>query len=207
VDLPTDLLNIDCGATGNIVDAAGLPWVPDAAYIPTGSNHQGLLLPTDSTFASLTELNSLRAFADTRAKNCYSLPVVKNSTYFLRAAFFYGNYDNTANPPSFQMSIEATVVENIVTTSTGVLYTEILYLSQSNVTYLCLLRDATNGTPFVSSISLRQVTDVYDEFNLYLGDFKYMTIRTRINFGGSALVRYRALVHLLSLQIRISVVV
>lgn len=188
----TGFLNIDCGSTISYVDPiTGIQWVPDSDYIPelSGQNHQNRP-PTDTTYSDLTELKTLRAFDDLRAKNCYALPVKKNSTYLLRASFFYGNYDNTAKPPTFQVSVEATIVENITTSSTGLVYTELFYISQSNVTFLCLLRDASKSTPFISAISLKPVEKLYKKFDEYLGQLEYMTIRTRLNFGGSALVRY-----------------
>lgn len=186
----SEALNIDCGATTGYTDAAGLIWVPDDEFIPgtTGTTHQ-LDPPSDSLFAGLTELKSLRAFSPSKAKNCYRLPVNKNTTYMVRASFYYGSYDNSSTPPTFQLSLEATIVEKIAPTSTGVVYKELLYNSQSNVTYLCLVRDATNSPSFISAISLRPVTDVYDRFNRYLAYTKYMTTQARINYGGSTLVR------------------
>ena len=185
-------LYIDCGSTTSYVDPiTGIYWLPDSDYIPelSGQNHQNLLI-TDSTFSDLSELKTLRAFDDLRAKNCYALPVKKNSTYLLRASFYYGNYDNTAKPPTFQVSVEATIVDNITTSSTELVYTELYYISQSNVTFLCLLPDASKSTPFISAINLRPVDNLYKTFDEFLGQQKYMTTRTRVDFGGSALIRY-----------------
>ena len=124
-------------------------------------------------------------------KNCSALPVKKSLTYLLRASVCHGNYDNAAMPPSFQISVETTIVENITTSSTELVYTELLDTAQSNVTFLCLLRNNSSLlNPFISALSMKPIENLYEKFNEYLAAIKYMTIRTRLNFGGSALIRY-----------------
>jgi hypothetical protein len=70
-----------------------ISWVPDAPeYITTGVN--GNVPSAQSIYPNFSEFTTVRYFPDTRAKNCYSFPVMPNSTYLIRGTFFYGYYDN-----------------------------------------------------------------------------------------------------------------
>ena len=186
-------LNIDCGVSKSYVDSAtNLTWVPDAPYITTGSNLGNLPL-AKSNFSQFPEYSTLRYFNDSRAKNCYSFHVEQNSTYMLRTTFFYGNYDNALQPPSFRLVIDATFVEDVVTSPDAGVEFEHMYLAQGNMTFLCLIRTSNTSTPFISGINLKPspyVSFNYDGFNEYVVDEnKFMSIRTRVNFGGTDLIR------------------
>lgn len=153
----TDFLHIDCGAPAEYTDEHGITWRTDDAYVSTGA--VGL---TTST-AVWRELLNCRYFQNSRGKNCYSLPTMPEQTYMLRAEFNYGNYDGAgaAEPPylSFRMAIDSTIVEN-VTINRGLHFNhirELTFKALRNETSLCLLRDQTNSTPFISSIALRLV--------------------------------------------------
>jgi hypothetical protein len=115
-----------------------ISWVPDAPeYITTGVN--GYVSSAPSNFSEFT---TVRYFPDTRAKNCYSFPVLPNSTYLIRGTFFYGYHDNGTTLPSFQMAVDGTIVANVTfdTATTGV-YHEFpfgwtSYLSSSSLAWL-----------------------------------------------------------------------
>ncbi len=169
----------------------GITCVSDAPYITTGVN-----AAVAADIPDFPELNTLRNFPDSRAKNCYTLPVSANTLYLIKATFFYGAYDSptTATLPSFQMAIDQTIVANvtfeIANTDT---YREISYASQSNVTFLCLLRDSSQSNPFVSAISLTHLPFYGNIFgnDLHLGRQYYLTLN-RACFGGKAgyVIRY-----------------
>jgi hypothetical protein len=110
--------------------------------------------------------------------------VTFNSTYLLRARFYYGNYDNASTPPTFQMAIDATIVVNISTSTSGFQYEEFAIKTQSNVTYLCLLRDGSNTVPFISAISLRPFVSYDYGMDDILASPQYLSLMARLNLGG-----------------------
>ena len=166
-----------------------ISWVPDAPeYITTGIN--GYVPSAPSIYPNFSEFTTVRYFPDTRAKNCYSFPVMPNSTYLIRGTFFYGNYDNSTTLPSFQMAIDGTIVANVTFDNAAIfVYHEFIVASVSNVTFLCLLRDSSNSVPFISAISFSFLPAV-DFFHSDIAYFLYGTNRTyfetkyRLNFGG-----------------------
>ncbi len=118
----------------------------------------------------------MRYFPDSHAKNCYSFPVSRNQTYLIRGTFFYGYYDNATTLPSFQMGIDGTIVANITFDDAYTfVYHEFSYPSQvnNNVTFLCLLRDSSNSGPFISAISLSQLSNDYhyDSYRTFVSLF------------------------------------
>jgi hypothetical protein len=171
-----------------------ISWVPDAPeYITTGVN--GYVQSAPSIYPNFSEFTTVRYFPDTRAKNCYSFPVMPNTTYLIRGTFFYGNYDNGTTLPSFQMAIDGTIVANVsFDDATKFVYYEFMVVAVSNVTFLCLLRDSSNSVPFVSAISFSVLPDnfFYSPFvgYLYGNQGIYFETRYRLNFGGDVLVRY-----------------
>lgn len=165
--------------------------MPDAPYISTGKIQAQAALP--AFLQNFTEMKTLRYFDDLRLKNCYTLPVLAGSTYLLRATFFYGNYDNANQPPSFQLAIDATILTNVSTSSDGT-YAEYHYMSQGNITYLCLIRTSPSSTPFISGISLKPAAELSasfaDQYGTFLQEGIIMTTCSRVNFGGTDLIRY-----------------
>jgi hypothetical protein len=186
---------VDCGSVASYVDSiTNISWVPDAPeYITTGVN--GYVPSAPSIYPNFSEFTTVRYFPDTRAKNCYSFPVLPNSTYLIRGTFFYGYYDNGTTLPSFQMAIDGTIVANVTFDNAAIfVYHEFMVASVSNVTFLCLLRDSSNSVPFISAISFSFLPA--DFFNsavyafLYGSQRIYFETKYRLNFGGDGLVRY-----------------
>ncbi|CAK9237925.1 unnamed protein product [Sphagnum troendelagicum] len=186
---------VDCGSVARYVDSiTNISWVPDAPdYITTGVN--GYVPSASSIYPNFSEFTTVRYFPDTRAKNCYSFPVMPSSTYLIRGTFFYGNYDNGTTLPSFQMAIDGTIVANVTFDNAAIfVYYEFMVASVSNVTFLCLLRDSSNSVPFISAISFSFLPVGF--FYSAISDFLYGTQRKffetkyRLNFGGDGLVRH-----------------
>jgi hypothetical protein len=152
--------------TSNVDSITNISWVPDAPeYITTGVN--GYVPSAPSIYPNFSEFTTVRYFPDTRAKNCYSFPVMPNSTYLIRGTFFYGYYDNSTRLPSFQMAIDWTIVANVTfDNATKFVYHEFMVVAVSNVMFLCLLRDSSNSVPFISAIS----------FSFLPADFFYSTV-------------------------------
>ncbi|CAK9266660.1 unnamed protein product [Sphagnum jensenii] len=186
---------IDCGSMVSYVDSiTNISWVPDAPeYITTGVN--GYVPSAPSIYPNFSEFTTVRYFPDTRAKNCYSFPVMPNSTYLIRGTFFYGNYDNGTTLPSFQMAIDGTRVANVTFDNAATfVYHEFMVASVSNVIFLCLLRDSSNSVPFISAISFSFLpADFFDSTVygfLYGTQRLYFETKYMLNFGGDGLVRY-----------------
>ncbi|CAN5959541.1 unnamed protein product [Sphagnum jensenii] len=193
---------VNCGSTDSYVDkVTGITWMPDDQFIDKSSGvNANVANASQYYYPDFSEFTTLRYFPDSRAKNCYSFPVTPNETYQIRGTFFYGNYDNQTTVPSFQMGVDGTIVaSNIISELYVIAYQEITYVPQRNVTFLCLSRDLTNSVPFISAISLvnitGNVTAAYRfedtsrfEDNVYMG-YYYVT-QFRWNFGGNGIIRY-----------------
>ena len=181
---------IDCGALAAYVDqVTGLQWVPDDGFITTGVNVGNVTV--DSSHSEFPELTTLRYFNESYPKDCYSLPVTPKAKYLLRASFYYGHYDGASTPPTFQMAIDAAIVANISTSISTFVYEEFAITSQSNVTYLCLLRDLSNTVPFISAIALRPFISYDYGMDDVLDSPRYLFVIARLNLGGvGPMIRY-----------------
>ncbi len=182
---------VNCGSTASYVDnVTGITWMPDDQFIDKNSGVNTNVSSASLYYPNFSELITLRYFPDSRAKNCYSFPVTPNETYQIRGTFFYGNYDNQTTVPSFQMGVDGTIVaSNIINELYLIAYQEITYVPQRNETFLCLSRDLTNSVPFISAISLVNITGASAvEDNLHMG--YYYTTQFRWNFGGNEIIRY-----------------
>lgn len=184
-------LYIDCGATASYVDPiTGVTWVPDSGFISTGENFANV--PTAKTlWQDFPELNTLRFFNDTRAKNCYTLPVTINVTYLLTASFLWASYDNTASTPSFGLAIDGTILASVTSDATGATFDQLEFSIQppNNFTYVCLTQlPLQSGTPFISAIYLRP-GPVYALFH-QISSRQMIRVRHRLNFGGTSTGRY-----------------
>jgi hypothetical protein len=188
---------VNCGSTASYVDnVTGITWMPDDQFIDKSSGVNANVANASQYYPDFSEFTTLRYFPDSRAKNCYSFPVTPNETYQIRGTFFYGNYDNqtTNTVPSFQMGIDGTIVASISIIELYLMaYQEITYVTQRNETFLCLSRDLTNSVPFISAISLVNITGnvtaaSYFVDSIYMG--YYYATQFRWNFGGNEIIRY-----------------
>ncbi len=168
--------------------------MPDDQFIDKNSGVNTNVSSASQYYSDFSEFTTLRYFPDSRAKNCYSFPVTPNETYQIRGTFFYGSYDNQTTVPSFQMGVDGTIVaSSFISDLYLIAYQEITYVPQRNVTFLCLSRDLTNSVPFISAISLVNITGNVTaasafEDNVYVG-YYYVT-QFRWNFGGNGIIRY-----------------
>ncbi|KAH8937548.1 hypothetical protein BDL97_16G034400 [Sphagnum fallax] len=193
-------LFINCGSNVSYVDSVTqIPWVPDDQYITTGVK---AFVPLGSEYyRDYSEMKTLRYFPNpAHLKDCYNLPVIPNSTYQVRATFFYGGYDVNQSDflaefllPDFELAIDATIVgSNFITDFAIFQYAEYWVLTQTTVMSLCLSRvPSSNTNPFITAISLVPIypninSPAYE--NLYGG--AYYHTQFRWNFGGSGFLRY-----------------
>ncbi len=182
---------VNCGSTASYVDkVTGITWMPDDQFIDKNSGVNANVSSASGIYPDFSEFTTLRYFPDSRAKNCYSFPVTPNETYQIRGTFYDGNYDGKTTVPTFQMGVDGTIVaSNIISQLYTIAYQEITYVPQRNVTFLCLSRDLTNSVPFISAISLVNITapPAFAD-NIYMGHY-YVT-QFRWNFGGNRIIRY-----------------
>ncbi|KAI9092052.1 hypothetical protein K1719_027987 [Acacia pycnantha] len=97
---------IDCGSATNTTDPFNTTWLSDRFYTGgvTGIVSEPLRFhyPYEKT---------LRFFPVSYGKkNCYVVPSLPNGTYFFRTFIVYDNYDGKSHTPSFDISVEGTVI-------------------------------------------------------------------------------------------------
>lgn len=191
-------INIDCGSTADAVDpVTGINWETDSAYISTGENADVPAARTD--YIGWLEFETLRRFNNSRAKNCYALkPLLPNSTYMIRASFFYDSYDGATQSPSFKLAIDTDVISYLIFINPKIpRYVEVTMTAVTDTIYLCLVQDESMSIPFVSAIMVRPITplQVSQWFSsthpseLSQG-YKFRT-RKRLNFGGEPFTMLR----------------
>ncbi|CAN5965854.1 unnamed protein product [Sphagnum jensenii] len=182
---------VDCGSNASYVDkVTNISWVPDAPYITSGVN--GYVPSAQTNYSSFSEFTTVRYFPDSRPKNCYTFPVSPKQMYLIRGTFFYGSYDNATTLPSFKMGIDGDIVANVTFHDADTfVYHEFSYLSQptSNVTFLCLIRDSSKSVPFISAISLSQLSNYYYAYADYSPEY-FLKTKYRLNFGGNGIIRF-----------------
>ncbi|XP_022155199.1 receptor-like protein kinase At3g21340 [Momordica charantia] len=98
--------HIDCGGLSNSTDPFGTTWLSDRFY--TGGT--AAIVSEPLIFRHPQEKN-LRFFSlSSGKKNCYIIPNLPNGRYYFRTFTVYDNYDGKSHPPSFDASIEGTLV-------------------------------------------------------------------------------------------------
>ena len=144
-------MRIDCGA--EITDPSG-EWQTDDEFIITGKNEQ----ISTSSHISIEQLNTLRVFT-TQNKNCYSLPTPSPARYFIRAAFYYGNYDDLSKPPTFDLEFDGNKWATVETSLTDITDFELVYANRGDNISVCLARTFHDQFPFISSLELWPLPD------------------------------------------------
>ncbi|KAM7468857.1 hypothetical protein LguiA_007040 [Lonicera macranthoides] len=161
-DDQSGFISIDCGIPegSNYTDAiTGIQYVSDKGFIDTG------LSRTTSPEFEVNEIRvqrllTLRSFPQ-GTRNCYNLRPAKGKgdRYLIRARFFYGNYDRKNQLPEFDMHLGVEHWDTITfdEVSTSMRY-EIIHIPTSDYINICFINTGY-GTPFVSSLELRPLSD------------------------------------------------
>eukprot|EP00253_Pinus_taeda_P030828 PITA_30828 len=179
-------LNINCGGTTNHTAENNITWVTDASYIDVGET------AAIGNFTALgSSLYSLRYFPKPLHKSSYHLPVPSNVPYLSRLWFLIGHYSGYQSLPSFAYSFETAdmlVMDNItLTSSTGAIYDERIFVTSDTVMYVCLIRTFESDDPFISGIELRILQDgMYPQAKPGTG----LNLKFRIDVAGNSTVRY-----------------
>ncbi|TKY69400.1 senescence-induced receptor-like serine/threonine-protein kinase [Spatholobus suberectus] len=98
--------HIDCGSPTNSTDQFNTTWLSDRYF----SGGAATIVSEPLHFRHAHE-KTLRFFPiSSGKKNCYTVPSLPASRYLLRTFVVYDNYDGKSHPPSFDVSVAATVV-------------------------------------------------------------------------------------------------
>lgn len=94
---------MDCGLPTNdspyIEPVTGLVFSSDADHIQSGKSGR---IQKDLETLHIKPYLFLRYFPD-GVRNCYTLDVLQNIKYLIKAVFVYGNYDGFSDYPSFDL--------------------------------------------------------------------------------------------------------
>ncbi|KAG1371637.1 putative LRR receptor-like serine/threonine-protein kinase MEE39 [Cocos nucifera] len=132
-------------------------------------------------------MNTLRFFPRGE-KNCYLLPGRGESRVLLRAGFYYGNYDGTSKPPTFDLQFDGHQWATVATSlDEDPIYHEVVYKPNGGSISVCLVRIGDDGgIPFISSLEVAPFpADIYREMDENMGFY----LRSRDDFGATTDIR------------------
>ncbi|XP_002979562.2 nodulation receptor kinase [Selaginella moellendorffii] len=155
-------ISLACGSDNAFLDSHNLTWIPDDAY--ADGFGRPVFVPGDK--ANLGPANGfdhklydhLRYFDDT--KSCYKLPVTPGTIYLIRGTFFYGNYDTKGSPPSFSISLDATLIHKVTFTD-DVKHAEAIFTADAQEVSYCLIALSASMKPVISSLELRPLVNFF----------------------------------------------
>ncbi|KAL9401881.1 hypothetical protein Peur_005730 [Populus x canadensis] len=167
---------IDCGGSTNTTDPFNTTWLSDRYF--TGGATSVVSEPLHFLYP---QEKNLRFFPlSSGKKNCYVLPL-PNGRYYFRTFTVYDNYDGKSNPPSFDASVEGTLVfswrspwpENLARDGA---YSDLFAFVKDGEADVCFYSIATDP-PVIGSLEIRQIDPLsYDSSTI--GD-KF----TLVNYG------------------------
>ncbi|KAI3818325.1 hypothetical protein L1987_12129 [Smallanthus sonchifolius] len=149
--------HIDCGSSTTGTDKFNTTWLSDR-YASAGSN--GIV--SEPLNFELFHEKTLRYFPiSSGKKNCYTFPEIRPGRYYLRVFTVYDNYDGKSHPPSFDLSVEGTVVFSWRSPWEEELsrygaYSDLIFFTSDGDADVCLYSIATDP-PVIGSIELIQI--------------------------------------------------
>ncbi|XP_024019413.1 putative leucine-rich repeat receptor-like serine/threonine-protein kinase At2g14440 [Morus notabilis] len=98
--------HIDCGGPTDSTDQFNTSWLSDRFF--TGGS---TAIVSEPLRFRHSQEKTLRYFPlSSGKKNCYAVPNLPNGRYYVRSFTVYDNYDGKSHSPSFDASVEGTVV-------------------------------------------------------------------------------------------------
>lgn len=172
----SDFINIDCGipADSNYTDDySGLNYVSDSGFIDAGESKT---IPPAYRSLSFTRqfLTTLRSFPE-GTRNCYTIKPVqgRGNRYFIRAWFYYRNYDLKDRLPQFDLHLGVEKWDTILFNETrSIVQKEIIHVPTSDYIHVCFVNTGL-GTPFISALDLR-----YSNRSMYTHDLSLFKLTT-----------------------------
>lgn len=170
-------MRIDCGSEISYPFGDNTQWQTDDEFIKTGKNE----FVSWSSFGTLAVLNTLRVFTQ-QNKNCYTLPTPTAARYFIRAAFYYGDYDGLSKPPTFDLEFDGNKWATVETYVKYFSFYELVFASRGDNVSVCLARTFHGQFPFISSLELWPLPD-----DMYAGmtSDKAWFLSYRYNYGAA----------------------
>ena len=131
----------------------GISYKSDTGFVDTGTNNVISRKHDSSNTVFGRLLTNVRSFPQ-GTKNCYTLKPEqgKNSNYFIRAFFYYGNYDDKSDVPKFDIYVGVNYWTTVEDTTR--LIFSMIYVPTSDIIYVCLINTGS-GIPFISALELR----------------------------------------------------
>ncbi|PWA44924.1 malectin-like carbohydrate-binding domain-containing protein [Artemisia annua] len=174
------IANINCG--GSPVDYYSMTWTPDDALISNGIAR--VVLPS---YSVNPVLDTLRVFTS-RKKNCYSIgPKLQGVKVLVRATFYYGNYDQLLNPPTFDLHFDGNFWTTVETNADKIVRYETTYVAKGDLVSVCVAQTKPRQFPFLSALEVRKFDpEVYD----VVEKNRALNLIGRINFGANQNLRY-----------------
>ncbi|KAK6157703.1 hypothetical protein DH2020_011951 [Rehmannia glutinosa] len=173
-------LHIDCGGLLNTTDAFHTTWLSDRFY----SGGATSVVSEPLRFLHQQE-KTLRHFPiSSGKKNCYSIPTpTAGGRYFLRTFTVYDNFDGKSHSPSFDVSVEGTLVfswrspwpESV---SRSGAYSDLFFYHNKTVVDLCFYSIATDS-PVIGSLELTQIDNKAYDFESAKNSSNYILV----NYG------------------------
>ncbi|KAK2969175.1 hypothetical protein RJ640_016195 [Escallonia rubra] len=173
--------NIDCGSDSDVsTDENFGIWMGDNLFM-----QNGVTRVVQSSKSISHVMDTLRFFT-TRKKNCYSIKADKGEKVLVRASFFYGNYDNKASPPTFDLQFDGNDWATVETSSDELVYHEVIYVVKGETTSVCVAQTRPNQFPFMSALQIHSLdslmySHVDSNFALFLS--------TRVAYGANETIR------------------
>jgi len=153
-------ISIDCGAEEDYLDGdTGITYITDKDFISTGKN---VFVAPEYNLTTLyygNMINSLRIFPEGK-RNCYTLKPRqgKNQNYYVRAFFYYGNYDSKNHAHKFDIYLGVNYWATVGVEDRQWKYYNIIHYSVTDTIYLCLVNTGF-GVPFINGLDLRFMND------------------------------------------------
>ncbi|CAA7017638.1 unnamed protein product [Microthlaspi erraticum] len=155
-------ISLDCGLSVDespyIDPDSGLVFTSDSTLIQTGKSGR-----VDKAFDKehIKPYLVMRYFPE-GLRNCYTLNVTRDTTYFIGAMFLYGNYDGLNTYPNFDLYLGPNKWESIdLDRETNVTGVDMIHTPRSSSLEICLVKTGET-LPIISSIEIRPFrNDVY----------------------------------------------
>ncbi|KAJ9178219.1 hypothetical protein P3X46_010119 [Hevea brasiliensis] len=175
-------VSIDCGSSVPYVDFRSVQWTgDDSFFMPNGKSQEF------QVEHSYRELRSLRAFFSEK-RSCYSINATEDEKVLVRATFYYGNYDNISQPPTFELQLDGNFWAAVETEIDKEVRHEAIYYVKGDAISVCVAQMKTGQFPFMSALEVRSLaTEMYAaraDKNVAL------FLQHRISFGIISAVRY-----------------
>ncbi|KAK6926883.1 Malectin-like domain [Dillenia turbinata] len=173
-------LNIDCGTSKSYNDVTDIKWVGDGAYVQSGESQ------TAKNSQRSNGLSTLRVFKS-KTKNCYSIPGFQETKVLLRAIFYYGNYDSSDSPPSFDLLLDENKWTTVHTTNDDWNNYDIIYVPKRQNISVCLAQINPNQFPFISMLEVWSLdSNMYNQID----SSQALMLNQRYAFGSSDRISY-----------------